>query len=293
MIDTRVTVASLRSVLRDPQENLRLVRDACAIARADGARMLFLPELMLTGHGGHPKMTDNAEPVPDGPLSQAILEMSSEYALCICVGLAELSNNIVYNSQMVADRGTYLGLQRKVVLSGDEYCHFGAGESLEAFDIGDVRFGITICYDNLFPELALVHALHHVDLILAPHAARTGRWPEAPDPGFCAQRIREQQDAWEMVHRARAHDHNVYVLLCNAVGPATEGLDDVVANHAGTVMGTDPDGEVILRTQKQDFTDEVVTVALEAGKRTRNHPPSRNRRAHTVMHMLSRAMQDS
>ena len=49
------------------------------------------------------------------------------------------------------------------------------------FDLGEVRFGITICYDNLFPELALVHALNNVDLILAPHAARTG--PRGGPPG--------------------------------------------------------------------------------------------------------------
>ena len=63
MKNTKVTVASMRSVLIDPQRNLERVKDACAIAHQDGARMLFLPELMLTGHGGHRKMTDNAEQI--------------------------------------------------------------------------------------------------------------------------------------------------------------------------------------------------------------------------------------
>jgi predicted amidohydrolase len=54
--------------------------------------------------------------------------MSKQYSLCICVGIAELTNNIVYNSQIVVDKGKYLGLQRKINLSGDEYCYFGAGE---------------------------------------------------------------------------------------------------------------------------------------------------------------------
>jgi predicted amidohydrolase len=212
--------------------------------------------------------------------------MSKQYELCICVGIAELANNIVYNSQMVADTGEYLGLQRKINLSGDEYCHFGAGERVQVFDIGDIRFGITICYDNLFPELALFHSLNNVDLILAPHAARTGKWPRTLTPKFRSERIRTQQDSWEKVHRARASDHNVYVLLNNAVGPSAEGLEGVVANHAGTVMGIDPDGEVFLRTSVSDFVDEIVTVELKADKRKVNHAPSRNRRLSTVVRLL-------
>ena len=286
MQDTKVTVASLLSQLKDPQENLRLVEAACETAHRDNARLLLLPELMLTGHGGHAKMTANAEPVPTGPLSDAILELSKKYSLCICVGIAELTNHIVYNSQIVADCGEYLGLQRKINLSADEYCHFGAGEELEVFDIGDIRFGIIICYDNLFPELALMHALSHVDVILCPHAARTGDWPTDLTPEFCTQRIGAQQEDWEKLHRTRAYDHNVYVLLCNAVGPSTMGLEDVVANHAGTVMGVDPDGEVFLRTSRTDFSNEIVTVELKKEKRRINHAPSRNRRLNTVLELL-------
>lgn len=289
MNDVRVTVASLRSVLVDPQENIDLVKLACERAEKEGARLLFLPELMLTGHGGHAKMIENAEPVPEGPLTQAVIQMSEEHSLCICVGIAELCNQIVYNSQIVVDRGRYLGLQRKINLSGDEYLYFGVGESVQVFDIGDLRFGITICYDNHFPELALVHSLNSVDLILAPHAARTGSWPEEPTEEFCRARIENQQNAWEKVHRARAYDHNLYVLLCNAVGPSTKGLSDVVANHAGTVMGIDPDGEVFLKTSKRDFTDEIVTVELTKEKRKVNHAPTRNRRLQTVLSLLAKA----
>ena len=94
---------ALRSVLRDPAINLALVRSAAERAQADGARMLFAPELMLTGHGAHPSMADNAEPVPEGPLAQAVLGMSAELGIAICVGIAELdpSDLQIYNSQFV------------------------------------------------------------------------------------------------------------------------------------------------------------------------------------------------
>jgi len=286
MRDTRVTVASLRSIIRDPKKNLALVRKACVKAHKDGARLLVLPELMLTGHGGHRQMMSNAEPVPEGSLSRAVLKLSDQYDLCICVGIAELKDNIVYNSQMVVDKGKYLGLQRKINMSGDEYCYFGAGEKVEAFDIEDLRFGVSICYDNAFPELALIHSLNNVDLMVAPHAARTGEWPKRLTAKFCAEKIKRMQKNWEKVHRARAYDNNVYVLICNAVGPSTEGLKNVVANHAGTVMGVSPDGEVFLRTSVSRFVDEIVTVQLGKDKRAVNHAPSRNRRLRTIVSLL-------
>lgn len=290
MKDLKVTIASLKSILADPSENLNRVRSVCLTAEQAGARLLFLPELMLTGHGGHPKMYQNAEPVPDGPLCQEIIKLSARHNLCICVGMAELAHDLVYNSQIVVDQGKYLGLQRKINLSGDEYCFFAAGETIARFDIGDVRFGITICYDNHFPEIAVIHSLQHAELVLAPHAARIGTWPEVLSPEFCAGLIAKQQAAWEKVHRARAFDHNAFVLLNNAVGSATAGLENVIANHAGTVMGVDPAGDVFLRTAQTEIAEEVTTVELNGGLRNVNHNMTRNRRLLTVIEQFKAAM---
>lgn len=291
MKDTKVTIASVRSVLNDVNQNLALVENVCAQASDAGSRLVLFPELMLTGHGGHPKVAENAEAVPSGPLSSEVVKLSAKYDLCICAGIAELSHGVVYNSQMVADNGVYLGLQRKVNMSGDEYLYFGVGETVEVFDIGDLRLGITICYDNQFPEFNLIHSLNHCDVVLAPHAWRTGEWPAEITPEFCAEKIKRQQDNWAKVQIARAFDHNVFVLISNAVGSAFEGLDDAVgsANHAGTIMAFSPDGEAIARTRKTDFADEVVTIELDASKRKVNHGPTRNRRKQTVIEMLKRA----
>ena len=72
----KVTVASLKSLLIDPQLNLDRVVRTCRTGSEEGSRMVFLPELMLTGHGGHTKMMENAEPIPDGPLCQTLLKLS-------------------------------------------------------------------------------------------------------------------------------------------------------------------------------------------------------------------------
>ena len=302
MSKIKVTVASLESLLIDPQPNLERAIKACEQGYEEGARIVFLPELMLTGHGGHPKMIENAQPVPDGPLCQAMLQISERLQLCICVGIAEKTRSNIYNSQIVVDGGTYLGLQRKIYLSMDEYCFFAPGQTIELFDLGDIRFGVSICYDNCFPEMALIHALNKVDLILSPHAGRVGVWPDPLTDEFRVQAIENQQKIWRNIHITRAIDHNVYVLLNNAVGPSTTGLKeldqypsdtvtavdprDVVANHAGTVMGVDPTGDVFLKTSATDFVDEIVTVELDLDKRVTNHRQSQNRQPPLLLGMI-------
>ncbi len=287
--DTKVTVASLRSVLIDPERNLDLVRGACSRAERDGARLLLCPELQLTGHGAHDLMAQNAEPVPDGPMSRELLALSERHGLCLVVGLAELSGGVVYNSMLVADHGRYLGVQRKIHMSRDEYVYFGCGESVERFDIGGLSFGITICYDNNFQELSLAHALHDVDVILAPHAARRGEWPAEPDAEFLRGMIELQQSGWKRMHCARAVEANAYVLICNVVGPATEGLPGVVANHVGTVLAVAPSGDVIHETQVDGLEDEIVTLSLSANAREFNRGPTRSRRWGTSLRILEQA----
>ena len=190
---------------------------------------------------------------------------------------------------LVADRGRYLGVQRKIHMSRDEYVYFGCGESVERFDIGELSFGITICYDNNFQELSLAHALHDVDVILAPHAARRGEWPAEPDAGFLRGMIELQQSGWKRQHCARAIEANAYVLICNVVGPATEGLPGVVANHVGTVLAVAPNGDVIHETQVDGLEDEIVTLSLSASAREFNRGPTRSRRWGTSLRILEQA----
>jgi len=289
MTKIKVTVASLRSTLTDTAQNLELVREACIRAEADGSRLLLCPELQLTGHGAHDLMPQNAEPVPDGPMSHELLNLSKQHSICLVVGLAELSGSVVYNTMMVADRGYFLGKQRKIHMSRDEYVYFGCGEAVERFDIGDLSFGVTICYDNNFQELSLAHALHDVDVILAPHAARRGVWPPKPDTQLIRNMIELQQSGWKRLHATRAIDTNAYVLICNAVGSATEGLTGVVSNHVGTVLAISPNGDVLYETQADGLEDEVVTLRLDGGARGFNRGPTRSRRWGTSLRVLERA----
>lgn len=292
MRDFKITVAAIPSVLCDIHANLEWVRKACEQASKDNARMILLPELALTGHGGHKSMLDHAEEVPSGPLSQKIIEFSKTYDLCICVGIAEKINHVTYNSQMVADRGEYLGLQRKINMSRDESLYFSAGEEIELFEIDEVRFGITICFDNLFPEMSLIHSIQGAEVVLAPHAARMG--PETlqgQTPESIKRLIREQQDTWKYLHPIRASINNHYTVIANAVGSSVEEVDPTIPSlHIGGVLVVSPTGEFVLETEKEDLSAEIKTIELRDDQFAINKGAPRSRHPHKVLRQLEKAI---
>ncbi|GAF74088.1 unnamed protein product, partial [marine sediment metagenome] len=150
------------------------------------------------------------------------------------------------------------------------------------------------CYDNNFPEIAMIHKLHDVDMILSAHASRTGLWPQVLTPEFCADLIKREQLKCEKLYRGTAHSYNIYIFSTNTVGSATEGIEGVVSNHAGTVFGVDPRGEIILRTKATDkFIEEIHTVELKASKRRFNHHPTRNRDYMRLKALLDKAFSEA
>jgi len=294
MKSLRLTLASLRSSVFDQEFNFSRIRQSLEIARESGARLLVVPEMMATGHANTPELGKYAEPLPHGPICRRLQEWSREFDLALCCGLVELDNRVYYNAQVIFDRGTYLGAQRKVNLSGDENWHFRAGTRLERFEIDGFRFGITICFDNHFPELAVLHARQGVDAILAPHAIRdTGLWPRemvqrafgentdlSRDPEaaeYTRGRVNLLRDQFAMLHRGRSFDHNIYSLVCNSVGPAPVRCDDVDHYHLGTLFACAPDGKVLLEHDGSLLQETWGTVELREDAFRKNWGPNRAR----------------
>lgn len=294
MNDTKVTVAAVGSWITNTSKNVEKVEEVCKKAYQDSARVVIFPELHLVGLASHKRlMRENAERVPEGPLSQAAMEISEKYELCIVVGISEVVSDIIYNSALVVDKGEFLGTQRKINLSSDEWRFFAASDRVEVFDIGDIRFGVTICYDNHFPSIAMIHKLHDVDLIFSIHAARIFEKPEDAGPDFYAERIRAEQCKFEKLYRGRALYYNIFIVATNAVGPVDKSKEVVLPEQPGTFLAVDPSGEVILRTSAKDkFIEEVTTIELKASKRMLNHNPTRNRSYPRIKAMLNKAFEE-
>jgi len=251
------------------QDNLARALALAAEAADVGATLVCFPELNITGHAGHEAMVSDAEGVPNGPSVNALVGFARSRGVYVSAGIAEEDLGIHYNTQVLIGPDGYLGKQRKVHLSRDEYFYFRAGTQMPVFALPFGRLGIVICYDNEFPEPARCLAVQGAEILLAPHAARSGTWQDDEQRRSC---VRARKDAWRVTLACRARENGCYVLACNTAGRSADALDHVEANHPGGCMAFDPWGNVVAESQSLDVADEVVMVELDgqlAAKRRR------------------------
>lgn len=258
----KIALVQQCSPVAKKRRNLEHTVEWCAKAAKAGAALVCFPELSITGHAGHPRMVKEAEPVPDGPSVARLCDVARDLDLHVCAGIAEHDLGIHYNTQFIVGPGGYIGKQRKVHLSADEYFYFRHGTDMPVLELPFARVGMIICYDNAMPEIARCLAVKGAEIILCPHAARFGKWPNAASER--RKKTRSIKERWRMIHRCRAYDNGCYVAVFNAVGRSAVGLRGVEANHGGCCMAFDPDGNDVAESRTTDMREEMVVAALKA-----------------------------
>jgi predicted amidohydrolase len=238
---------------------LRLIDEAAAT----GARLVVLPEIW-TFLGGDEGNRANAEPIP-GPVTSALASKAKQHGIYLHGGsILEKRDGEpkLFNTTVVFDpNGEVVAQYSKihlfdVVLDGvaayQESNTVQRGEEIVTFDMDGTTVGLAICYDLRFPELFRILRLRGADVIVLPAAftMTTGK------------------DHWEVLIRARAIENQVYMVSCGQFGPDASGKwcygRSLVADPWGTVLGTAPDREYVLK----------ATVDLDYLQKVRRQVPS-------------------
>jgi predicted amidohydrolase len=284
----KIAVVQHGSPVGDKAGNLQQIISWTSKAKKAGAKLVLFPELNITGHAGDKAMVQEAEPVPGGPSIERLAKLAKELDIYICAGITEDDHYIHYNTQFIVGPEGFVGKQRKVHLSGDEYFHFRGGTELPVFELPFARVGIIICYDNLFPEISRCLAVKGAEVLLCPHASRFGDWPEDAAGRYKAVESRKQQ--WRLTQSCRAFDNACFVALCDTAGRSAMDINGVEANHAGGCMVVNPRGKVIAESQTKDIEDEMIVVELDAeliAKRRSSAGLNLHRRRPEVFKVLS------
>ena len=260
----KIALVQHSSPVGSTKENLDTTVILAQQAHKAGVKLVCFPELNITGHAGHPDMVNDAEEVPGGASCERLIKLARELDMYICAGIAEKEKGIHYNTMFIAGPHGYVGKQRKVHLSRDEYFYFRAGTNMPLFDLSFSKVGIIICYDNEVPEVSRCLAVKGAEFVLCPHAARFGDWPDNLREREKA--VEDQKSHWKLVHSCRAYDNGFFVALCNTAGRSAETIEGVESNHAGGCMVFDPDGSLIAESKNTDITDEMVTAELDIQK---------------------------
>jgi predicted amidohydrolase len=180
MTTTTTAACQVRIDIDDPEGNRRAVVAAVAAAVASDARLVVLPELVLSGYmfADLAEAQAKAEPL-DGSTVRLLRTLSAEHGIVLVAGFLERSDaGRPYNSLVVVDRGQLLAVYRKTHLWGTEKIIFAAGEDrAPVVDTSVGRVAAMICYDLEFPEMVRDVALRGAQIVVAP-----SNWPRISVP---------------------------------------------------------------------------------------------------------------
>jgi predicted amidohydrolase len=278
MKNIRVASVQFHHAPGDKQSNLGKVEAFVERAAAERVELIAFPEMCVTGYWhvrnlSREEVEALAEPVPEGPSTEALLSLSRRHGMTVGAGLIErAADGSLYNSYVVAMPDGRTACHRK--LHAFEGPHMKSGDSYTVFDTPQgCRVGVLICYDNNIVENARITALMGAEVLLAPHQtggcrSRSPRAMGAIDPALWERRKEDpaaiaaemrgpKGRGWLMRWLpSRAHDNGMFLVFSNGVGVD----DDEV--RTGNAMILDPYGEILAESDKAD--DDMVVADLDA-----------------------------
>ena len=152
------------------QANLGLIRGLLDAADTAGTDVLVLPELANSGYtfASREEAAASAETADDGPVCALLRAWSAPGRLAVC-GLCERDGGALYNSAVIYADGRLQAVYRKLHLFARETLWFTPGDApAPVIAFRGFQFGVMICFDWVFPEMARSLALRGAQVILHP-----------------------------------------------------------------------------------------------------------------------------
>ena len=272
MRDIRIAAVQFEHRNADQAYNLSRIEQLTRQAVDAGAEVVSFHECSISAYSfvqplSQAALWDLAEPVPDGPSVQRLMQIADDAGVPILAGLFERDGQRVYNTYVCATADGIVARHRK--LHAFVNPHLDSGDQFTVFDLLGCRCGILTCYDNNLVENVRMTALCGAEIVFMPHV--TGCLPSVMpgrglvDPDLWQRRdqdpVRLRQEfqgpkgrAWLMRWLpARAYENGIYAVFTNPIGMD----DDQVRN--GNAMILDPYGEVICECHA---LGDDVTVGL-------------------------------
>lgn len=223
----------------DPAANAAAIVERIARAKAEGADMLFTPEMAgcLDRDRARAAMTLRPE-AEDGVLS-AVREAAARAGLWVHLGSLPLRDEradgrwanrsfLIDGSGAIRARYDKIHLFDVDLATGESWREssvYGPGEAVVAADTPWGRMGLSICYDMRFPDLYRALTNAGATILLAP-AAFT---------------VPTGQAHWHVLLRARAIEAGCFVIATAQTGHHADGRETF-----GHSLVVDPWGDVLL-----------------------------------------------
>jgi len=247
MRDIRIAAVVMNCPVGDVEDNLDRMDRLVKIAAENQVEIICFPELNVTGYCNRPEMARAALTI-DSPEVNRIREMARSERVVILAGLAEKgADGTVFASHLLIHRDGSIDVYRKLHIAPPEKSIFSPGNNIPVFEAAGIRFGIQLCYDAHFPELASAMADRGAEVIFLPHASPRGD-------------ARQKHTSWMRHLPARAFDNSLFIVANNQTGENCNGLsfpgNAVVIDPAGNIIEkrlTGGEGLLVVDLKKADF----------------------------------------
>ena len=237
----RVAVAQLASVPGDVATNVATAVDA--LSRADGAALLVLPELFLTGYTLPPAViaADDERLVP-------LQEAAAAAGTVVLAGAAVVGQPRPRLATLAFGGDRVRHVYDKQHLSGGEQDCFAPGEAGAVLELAAGKVALATCYDTCFPEHGRAAADAGAVLYAASIAYYVG-----------------SEHRRDLYTRARALDNGFFVAVGALVGRCGEGEfcgGAAIHDPEGRTVAAVPDGEQGVVVADLDLALVASTRAL-------------------------------
>ncbi len=236
-----IAVAQLDPTVGDIAGNADKARAARATAAREGADLVALPELFLSGY---PPEDLVLKPALQAACRGKIEELARETAdggPALLIGTPWVDNGNLYNAYCLLDRGMIAALRFKVDLPNygvfDEKRVFAPGPMPGPVNFRGVRLGLPICEDIWGPDVVETLAETGAELLIVPNGSPYWRNKETTRLNIAVARVTES---------------DLPIIYVNEVG----GQDELIFDGASFGLHAD----CSLAFQLPAFRESVTTV---------------------------------
>ncbi len=238
-----IALVQLSSPDNETQQQ-RIERAEYLLRQQSGADLVVLPELWSAGYFHFAQYPHLAEGVDGGTVAMCAA-VARELGAYIHVGsiVERVGGEELRNTSVLVDpRGNVAHRYSKLHVFGyksleAELLTPGSSLPVAGTPFGQMA-GIT-CYDLRFPGLWSELSVRGAEIVVVPAA-----WPAA------------RREHWRLLTSARAVEHQVFVLACNAAG-VQEGVE-----LGGTSRIVDPSGRLVAEA---GTSEEVLRATIDPG----------------------------
>ncbi|MCX7995124.1 MAG: acyltransferase [candidate division WOR-3 bacterium] len=217
------------------------------------ADLFVLPELFNTGYLflNREELNVMAEQKDDGPTSKFVRKLCEKKGCAIVYGFAEKDGTSIYNSAILMTPDGIEGLYRKTHLFYEEWFIFDRGNlPYQVFEYKNVRIGILICFDYIYPEATRTLALKGAQIVVLPSNLVLHYCPDA------------------MV--TRSIENRIFTILADRIGSDDRGVKKL--SFIGKSQIVAPDGKILIRVNDEECVKVIeIDPKLACDKRVTPH----------------------